>query len=107
MPRTIQQILSDHGIIKVGVGIAEDAAKLRKDFKIQVNGTLDLATYARRADPITWSDKPKKGGGGSLADLTALYIGRKMEKNKQIILSDWSEKLGNAQIDCKPFLTLF
>jgi len=46
--RALTEVLENHGLIKAGVGVADDLFKLRQMFAFQEQGFIDLGAVARR-----------------------------------------------------------
>lgn len=89
IPRDLRQLLEDERVLKVGVGSNNDADHLRYDYGVVVRGTADLSNMA-----LGLLGKP-----GGLAKLSESYIGVKLDKDLNIIRSDWSiQKLSAKQI---------
>jgi ribonuclease D len=89
----IQKILENEEIIKVGVGIKGDALRLRQISGVAVRGSLDLRHLVSIRQG---QEKFKK----SLAGLSAKFLNITLEKDLQIICSDWeAPRLNNRQID--------
>ncbi|KAK9159899.1 hypothetical protein Syun_006240 [Stephania yunnanensis] len=58
IPSTMQSLLEDPKYVKVGVGIANDAVKIWKDYKVCVKSVKELSSLANlkvRGDPRNWS----------------------------------------------------
>lgn len=89
LPSSLQDILCSADIVKVGVGIKADAAKLRRDFSIDVQGMRDLSHLG---------DQPKDIG--SLGNWTAVHLKRTLAKPRKVVLSNWEQTLTGDQIEC-------
>lgn len=46
--KSLQEILKDKTILKVGISPKQDASRLAKDYRLEVNGTLDLVRLAKK-----------------------------------------------------------
>lgn len=78
----LRNVLMSEHIKKVGVGISGDAAKMREDWDVVVNGLIDIGH-----------------GGMSLAKVAFAATQVKLSKKKAICLSNWEdETLSRAQI---------
>lgn len=78
----LRNVLEDHLVKKVGVGILADAIKMQNDWGVIVNGVVDIGK-----------------GGMSLAKVAEATIQIKLSKKKKICLSNWEDKrLSRAQI---------
>ena len=77
----LRAVLEDGMVRKVGVGIMGDAAKMRKDWGVSINGIVTI------------------GNGRSLAKVTLENTGICLTKNKKIQLSNWENRtLSQKQI---------
>eukprot|EP00128_Syssomonas_multiformis_P018439 Colp12_sorted_trinity150504_noHs@18039 len=75
VPKALHQILEDPKILKVGVGVEEDARKLARDFNFKVNGMVDVATVSASLGIM------KNGGIKTLAQKVCRYA---IEKSKRV-----------------------
>ena len=66
-------VLADTSVVKVGVGIQDDADKLQADWAITVNGAVDI------------------GAGMSLKRVVHRATGVVLKKEKRISLSNWEQ----------------
>jgi ribonuclease D len=90
MPALLSQVLQDSSIRKVGVGLAEDAAKLLADWGAEVVSCVDLACAAK-AEGLTHLT--------SLAKCSLHLLGLAMCKNKKIRMGNWERlPLSPAQV---------
>ena len=90
MPALLSQVLQDSSIRKVGVGLAQDAAKLLADWDAEVVSCVDLACAAK-AEGLTHLT--------SLAKCSLHLLGLAMCKNKKIRMSNWERlALSPAQV---------
>ncbi|KAF8527901.1 ribonuclease H-like domain-containing protein, partial [Hysterangium stoloniferum] len=94
-PNSIKAILQNPAIIKVGVGIQGDVKKLRDDYGVNMNGSLELGYLARAVDP-QWS---ASRGLISLARLAKAYQGIDFKKLKRVQMSNWELMLTEEQQD--------
>ena len=91
----IQDILENEKKVKLGVGILSDALRLSRNFGVSVRGCLDLRYLC-----LSRQDKKKGKQGKGLAGLSAEFLGITLEKDLQIICSDWEAPcLTDRQID--------
>ncbi|KAE8270682.1 hypothetical protein A4X09_0g1646 [Tilletia walkeri] len=109
-PPALETLLRRSDVLKTGVRIEGDAKKLQAEFRqrdqdissssdvkgIATDGLLELSRLAQRIDPERWSSHGKRLI--SLRELCAVYLGRKLIKDKTRT-SDWSQKnLTNEQM---------
>jgi ribonuclease D len=89
---TISALFLDEKVLKFGVGIMEDASRLRADFSLEVHGCIDLQKLARGIN----TRYPR-----SLQGLADFFIGFDLiQKPKSVAMSDWStEALSKIQVD--------
>ena len=94
LPHSFRLFLADKSILKVGVGITHDARKLYKGkHKIVIKGCVELYMLAVKTEKVR-DDIPL-----GLKALIEKYTHLKIPKEKQIQLSDWSDKdLNKSQI---------
>lgn len=95
IPAEITELLADHSRIKMGVNIAGDGKKMLNDFKVEVNGLLDINDLARAAHP----DGVFETRMISLQRLTFRYLDRHLRKGTERT-SNWDGHLSQAQINC-------
>ncbi|TYI06331.1 hypothetical protein ES332_A10G151400v1 [Gossypium tomentosum] len=92
IPQSLQVLLEDSEIIKVGVAIDGDAIKVFSDYKVSVNALEDLSDLANQkfgSNCRHWS----------LAALTEEFICKELPKPKKIRLGNWElYPLSNAQL---------
>lgn len=85
-----KEILQDNTILKVGIATDSDANYLQQDYGIHISSTFDLRYMATKA-----GCQPS-----NLADMATQYLNLKLDKDGQILESDWeSPTLNNRQID--------
>uniref|UniRef100_A0A0V0IC86 3'-5' exonuclease n=2 Tax=Solanum chacoense TaxID=4108 RepID=A0A0V0IC86_SOLCH len=81
IPQTLQSLLEDPTVVKVGVCIANDAYKVRQDHNVSVKALEDLSELANKK-----IDDPKKW---SLASLTEKLLAKQLPKPSNIRLGNW------------------
>ncbi|TMW85914.1 hypothetical protein EJD97_022276 [Solanum chilense] len=81
IPQTLQSLLEDSTVVKVGVCIANDAYKVRQDHNVSVKALEDLSELANKK-----IDDPKKW---SLASLTEKLLAKQLPKPSNIRLGNW------------------
>ncbi|XP_004247884.1 3'-5' exonuclease isoform X2 [Solanum lycopersicum] len=81
IPQTLQSLLEDPTVVKVGVCIANDAFKVRQDHNVSVKALEDLSELANKK-----LDDPKKW---SLASLTEKLLAKQLPKPSNIRLGNW------------------
>ncbi|XP_022722592.1 Werner Syndrome-like exonuclease [Durio zibethinus] len=82
IPQSLQVLLGDSTIIKVGVAIGGDAVKVFRDYNVSVKAVEDLSYLANQklnSDPQNWS----------LAALTEKLVCKELPKPKRIRLGNW------------------
>ncbi|KAK0161502.1 hypothetical protein PV327_009965 [Microctonus hyperodae] len=91
IPQTLQELLANEFILKVGVAPYEDGKKLTNDYGCAVVGTLDLRILAERLGmPVR----------NSLAALCLQYLGVEMDKILEVRCGNWdADSLTNEQIE--------
>ncbi|XP_031407064.1 Werner Syndrome-like exonuclease isoform X2 [Punica granatum] len=88
IPQSLKLILEDRAVIKVGVGIVNDAVKVQKDYNVSVQACEDLSWLANEKlhhDQRNWS----------LAHLTEILV------SKQVLKSLPDLETNNSEIDNK------
>lgn len=80
LPRLLISILEDENILKVGVGIEEDASKLRRHRGLLCEGMTDIQKMVQ-------TTKCKQQFG--LKTLAQRFLGIDLEKSKKITRSNW------------------
>ncbi|KAF8323471.1 ribonuclease H-like domain-containing protein [Cantharellus anzutake] len=98
IPPSLRVLIESPRILKLGVGIEEDAAKVRRDFGIEFHGAVELTFLARTFNSSFTGDHPKSLI--SLARLTEHYIGLPLKKSKKVVLSNWECPLTENMIKC-------
>ncbi|XP_055813923.1 3'-5' exonuclease isoform X2 [Solanum dulcamara] len=81
IPQTLQSLLEDPTIVKVGVCISNDAYKVLQDHNVAVKALEDLSELANKK-----LDDPKKW---SLASLTEKLLAKQLPKPSKIRLGNW------------------
>ncbi|XP_019265597.1 PREDICTED: Werner Syndrome-like exonuclease isoform X2 [Nicotiana attenuata] len=98
IPQTLQSLLEDPTVVKVGVCIANDAYKVSLDHNVSVKTLEDLSELANKK----LDEEPKKW---SLASLTEKLLAKQLPKPSKIRLGNWEanelskEKLHYAATD--------
>jgi len=96
LPPSLVRLLSDPSLIKAGVGIRGDCARLARDFGVTVRGAVDLRVVARAVAPDALVARTQ-GAGAGLAGLASALLGRVVDKAQQC--SHWGrEVLSGAQV---------
>ena len=80
LPRSLISILGDENILKVGVGIEEDASKLTRHRGLVCEGMIDIQKMAQ-------TTKCKQQIG--LKTLAKRFLGIELEKSKRVTRSNW------------------
>ncbi|KAJ1406604.1 Ribonuclease H-like superfamily [Sesbania bispinosa] len=102
IPQNLQLLLEDSSVLKVGIGIGEDAAKVFRDYNISIKGVEDLSFHANQK----LGRGPHQWGLGSLTEkvlskqvknyveriFTKLFIFA-AEKAQRIRLGNWESFL--------------
>uniref|UniRef100_A0A7N2R6G2 3'-5' exonuclease n=1 Tax=Quercus lobata TaxID=97700 RepID=A0A7N2R6G2_QUELO len=93
IPKSLQLLLEDPTLLKVGAGIANDAVKVFKDYNVSIKAVEDLSYLA----------KQKLGGGPhqwGLGPLTKKLISKELRKPNKIKLGNWETNfLSKEQLD--------
>ena len=80
LPRSLTSILGDENILKVGVGIEEDALKLTRHRGLVCKGMVDIQKMVQ-----TTKCKQQLG----LKTLAQRFLGIELEKSKRVTRSNW------------------
>jgi len=80
LPRLLISILGDENILKVGVGIEEDASKLRRHRGLVCEGMTDIQKMVQTTE---------RGQQFGLKALAQRFLGIELEKSKRITMSNW------------------
>lgn len=75
---------------QVGVKVNSDAARLARDYKVNVANTVDVATHASKC----WVETSSR----SLAGMVSSLLGKELPKDPTVRLSSWSSALNNEQV---------
>lgn len=93
IPKSLQLLLEDPTLLKVGAGIANDAVKVFKDYNVSIKAVEDLSYLA----------KQKLGGAPhqwGLGFLTKKLISKELRKPNKIKLGNWEANfLSKEQLD--------
>ncbi|KAK4435835.1 Werner Syndrome-like exonuclease [Sesamum alatum] len=93
IPKSLQRLLEDQTSLKVGVAIANDAAKILQDYNISIKTLEDLSDLANRK----FGGEPKRW---SLSTLTEMLTCRQLPKPNKIRLGNWEvEVLSQEQLN--------
>uniref|UniRef100_A0A2N9F9W9 3'-5' exonuclease n=1 Tax=Fagus sylvatica TaxID=28930 RepID=A0A2N9F9W9_FAGSY len=93
IPQSLRFLLEDPTLLKVGVGIANDAVKVFKDHNVSIKSLEDLSCLANRK----LAGGPQKWG---LESLTRKLISKELHKPKEIRLGNWEKFfLSKGQLD--------
>ncbi|KAG0605006.1 hypothetical protein M758_9G025100 [Ceratodon purpureus] len=94
IPRGLVNFLKDPAIKFPGVGVQGDAVKLKKDWGLECNGTVDLTTLAAQ---ILGRPELKYTGLKALAKVVMDYD---MAKPKRVTMSNWAKPvLDRVQVE--------
>ncbi|KAB7499838.1 Exonuclease 3'-5' domain-containing protein 2, partial [Armadillidium nasatum] len=92
-------ILQDRKIIKAGVNCGMDASYLAQDYNINVRGWMDLRHLA--------VEENFKNYSFSLKSLAEHYLGKTLNKDIKLQVSDWEARtLTQQQVQCHLFVLL-
>ncbi|XP_074318819.1 3'-5' exonuclease-like [Silene latifolia] len=92
IPQSLHNFLSTSYFTFVGVGVANDAQKLKNDYGLECFRTDDVGAAAMQR----WPDRFHYSG---LKDLAFDLLGFRMDKSRRVTLSDWqAEVLSMDQI---------
>ncbi|KAM0746740.1 hypothetical protein T439DRAFT_350375 [Meredithblackwellia eburnea MCA 4105] len=94
-PTALKELIEDPSRIKLGVQIAGDASKLRRDFSFTPRGIVELSSVARRVDAPRWAGRTYSLIG--LQTLCATYLERYLPKEKNIRMGRWDRELDERQ----------
>ncbi|GAA6001392.1 hypothetical protein JCM10207_006643 [Rhodosporidiobolus poonsookiae] len=101
-PDALKELVEDRNRIKIGVGIAGDARKLKNDFELNARAMLDLNVLGRKYIPKYFG--PGFNGKDflrSLKTLTGTYLKCDLPKEMSIRAGQWAGELNEQQIECK------
>ncbi|KAK3187972.1 hypothetical protein Dsin_027533 [Dipteronia sinensis] len=82
IPPSLQLLLEDTALIKVGVGIGNDAVKVFKDYNVSIKAVEDLSYLAKQK----LNGISQKWG---LASLTETLVCKELQKPNKIRLGNW------------------
>ncbi|GAA6003774.1 uncharacterized protein JCM10292_003370 [Rhodotorula paludigena] len=97
-PAALKRFVEDPDKIKLGVQVAGDAAKLKRDFGHNPRGTLELNALVRQYDAGRFVGRLKPGLIG-LQELTGIYLDCYLPKEKDVRCARWSGALSQEQIE--------
>ncbi|KAJ3025514.1 UNVERIFIED_CONTAM: hypothetical protein HDU68_007073 [Siphonaria sp. JEL0065] len=82
------------GIVKVGLNIRGDAAKLFRDYGLQLTNYIELMTLAKEKCPNLLTRNPETGAlqKPSLQHLTSKLLGYNLDKSNNLRLGNWESK---------------
>ncbi|KAK7110101.1 exonuclease 3'-5' domain-containing protein 2-like [Littorina saxatilis] len=93
-PQSLKTLLADKSILKVGVGVNDDALKLKRDYGLQVNGCVDLRDVLHRVRGIFTCEKT------GLQGLAKGVLGIHISKDFRVRCGNWGARhLNQAQVD--------
>lgn len=92
LPPTLRHILESRRILKVGVGIAEDARRVGACFGFKMHGCVELNDVHNRVDTL-----PSTAPFLSLRSLTQQVCDLDLPKDRALACSDWSSPLLSAE----------
>ncbi|VDB96193.1 unnamed protein product [Peniophora sp. CBMAI 1063] len=95
-PARLLEILGNPHILKLGVGVLDDAKRLYQDYGVCSNNLIDLCHYARSTDPDFLARNGKRQVG--LAEIVARYLYRALEKGP-VRMSHWEDRLSFEQAE--------
>ena len=84
LPKLLASVLSDQKILKVGSGILQDVAKLKRDKGLKCVGFVDTQTVAKSVG----APSSQKIG---LKALAQHFLGIRLEKPKSVSMSNWEK----------------
>lgn len=85
LPAPLKALLESPHIRKIGLNIGADAAKLKKDFKVKLQGTVDLADLAHERGVIQVRRVQLKA-------LCQLVLHKDLPKDSAVRCSNWGRK---------------
>ncbi|GAA5916905.1 hypothetical protein JCM8208_005480 [Rhodotorula glutinis] len=97
-PPALKQLVEDPERLKLGVQIAGDAAKLKRDFAHNAQGLLELNACVRAYDPARFVDRSKPGLIG-LQELVGMYLDAYLPKEQDVRCARWSGTLSTEQLE--------
>ncbi|KAI0063611.1 ribonuclease H-like protein [Artomyces pyxidatus] len=97
-PQKVRELIESTEIMKLGVCIRRDGAKLFRDFGIMASNLVELGKLAFQVDarcPAVFSQGPIV----TLLRLVKFYVGRDLYKGPEIRASSWDQDLHREQLD--------
>ncbi|KAB1216884.1 Werner Syndrome-like exonuclease [Morella rubra] len=85
---TLESFLTDSNFTFVGIEVAQDIAKLKHEYGLECNKSMDIGRLAKRR----W---PGRFRGPSLKELASELLGIDMRKPEDVCLSNWEAKVLN------------
>ena len=89
IPMELIGLLSNPSIIKTGLNLTGDAKKLYEDYQLSLRGTVELTHLIKQKCSFFKSINCQKYNIQRLDQLSSLLLHVKMEKCKEITLSNW------------------
>ncbi|EEF39660.1 3'-5' exonuclease, putative [Ricinus communis] len=93
IPKSLQSLLEDSALLKVGVGVGNDSVKVFTDYNVSVKAVEDLSYLARKkigGKPKSWS----------LQSLTEMLVCKELGKPNKIRLGNWEvDVLSKEQLE--------
>ena len=100
-PRLLRELLAAPHIVKMGVGIHDDAQRLRDSFGLECRGCLDLRALLQDRSLALHSAAAAAGGPAPAPGLKGLaaHVGIPVDKEHEVRVSDWqAHTLTAAQV---------
>ncbi|OQR76946.1 exonuclease 3'-5' domain-containing protein 2-like [Tropilaelaps mercedesae] len=98
VPEELAELLKDPSIVKVGVAVLDDAKVILLDYKVPINGCLNLF-YMALATANIKQQLLDANANFSLASMVKVLLDVEMTQDIEIRCSDWeSDKLSDDQI---------
>ncbi|KIM92426.1 hypothetical protein PILCRDRAFT_810481 [Piloderma croceum F 1598] len=96
-PQKVKEILESPKVIKLGVNIHNDGAKLFRDFGIRAHNLVELGALAKHVDP-SFAAVHTTRLIVSLAKVVAYYVGKTLKKGTERV-GNWEAQLEGNMID--------
>eukprot|EP00118_Oscarella_pearsei_P014631 m.126458 g.126458 ORF g.126458 m.126458 type:complete len:345 (+) comp37899_c0_seq1:40-1074(+) len=97
-PKTLEEILEDKSVIKLGVAVCDDATRLRKDYGVNMRGCLDLRHMAVRCK-YGWGSESVLDRAKGLKSLASTVLDVAMDKSFRVRCSNWrAQALTDQQV---------